>query len=94
MASDAQAFSSIPKSSKAFTSSTSLHMSATASKTLSVGKKTELPSETEVIVIGSGLAGLSCASLLAHNEVNTCVLESHDTTGGWYVYSFLKFVIE
>eukprot|EP00594_Rhizosolenia_setigera_P008482 CAMPEP_0178963260 /NCGR_PEP_ID=MMETSP0789-20121207/14911_1 /TAXON_ID=3005 /ORGANISM="Rhizosolenia setigera, Strain CCMP 1694" /LENGTH=598 /DNA_ID=CAMNT_0020647681 /DNA_START=40 /DNA_END=1836 /DNA_ORIENTATION=- len=82
MASDAQAFSSIPKSSKAFTSSTTLHMSATASKTLSVGKKTELPSETEVIVIGSGLAGLSCASLLAHNEVNTCVLESHDTTGG------------
>lgn len=41
-----------------------------------------LPRTTEVIVIGSGLAGLSCASLLSHNCVSTLVLESHDTVGG------------
>eukprot|EP00978_Attheya_sp_CCMP212_P016116 scaffold41963_cov67-Attheya_sp.AAC.1 len=44
--------------------------------------KEELPEETEVIVIGSGLAGLSCASLLSHCGVATRVLESHDTPGG------------
>jgi phytoene dehydrogenase-like protein len=42
----------------------------------------ELPSTTDVIVIGSGLAGLSCASLLSHNSISTLVLESHDTIGG------------
>lgn len=46
-------------------------------------KKDEaLPQTTDVIVIGSGLAGLSCASLLSHNEISTLVLESHDTIGG------------
>jgi len=42
----------------------------------------DIPSTTEVIVIGSGLAGLSCASLLSHNSISTLVLESHDTIGG------------
>jgi phytoene dehydrogenase-like protein len=44
---------------------------------------TALPDETDVIVIGSGLAGLSCAALLCnayHTSVQ--VLESHDTPGG------------
>mmetsp|Transcript_6547 Transcript_6547/g.9569 ORF Transcript_6547/g.9569 Transcript_6547/m.9569 type:complete len:594 (-) Transcript_6547:157-1938(-) len=41
-----------------------------------------IPTTTDVIVIGSGLAGLSCAALLSHNDVNTLVLESHDTIGG------------
>merc|ERR1719253_2527322 len=40
------------------------------------------PSETDVIVIGSGLAGLSCAALLSHNSLSTTVLESHDAPGG------------
>jgi phytoene dehydrogenase-like protein len=34
------------------------------------------------VVIGSGLAGLSCAALLAHCGRNVVVLESHDTPGG------------
>ena len=37
---------------------------------------------TDVIVIGSGLAGLTCASLLSASSVATTVLESHDTCGG------------
>mmetsp|Transcript_8314 Transcript_8314/g.10526 ORF Transcript_8314/g.10526 Transcript_8314/m.10526 type:complete len:596 (+) Transcript_8314:90-1877(+) len=41
-----------------------------------------IPQTTDVIVIGSGLAGLSCASLLSHNSVPTVVLESHDAIGG------------
>ena len=42
----------------------------------------ELPEEVDVVVIGSGLAGLSCASLLAHCGKKVAVLESHDTAGG------------
>lgn len=42
----------------------------------------DLPTETDVIVIGSGLAGLSCAALLAHCGKKVAVLESHDTIGG------------
>ena len=43
----------------------------------------ELPTgEVDVIVIGSGLAGLSCAALLSHCDKETVVLESHDAPGG------------
>jgi len=38
--------------------------------------------DIDVIVIGSGLAGLSCAALLAYSEKKTLVLESHDAPGG------------
>jgi len=41
-----------------------------------------VPEEVDVVVIGSGLAGLSCAALLSHCEKDTLVLESHDTVGG------------
>ena len=40
------------------------------------------PATTDVVVIGSGLAGLSCAALLSHNAVATTVLESHAAPGG------------
>jgi len=43
----------------------------------------EVPTEeVDVVVIGSGLAGLSCAALLSHCDKNTVVLEAHDTPGG------------
>lgn len=48
-------------------------------------EKEELPKEVDVVVIGSGLAGLSCASLLKHCSTSmkdVLVLESHDTVGG------------
>ena len=51
-------------------------------------KSDELPIEEEedddvdVIVIGSGLAGLSCAALLAYSDKQVVVLESHDAPGG------------
>ena len=71
------AFSPIVGSSNRLTSPTSLSMSFTSNKS-----KDPVPTETDVIVIGSGLAGLSCASLLSHNSISTLVLESHDTIGG------------
>lgn len=43
---------------------------------------TNVPEEADVVVIGSGLAGLSCAALLAHCDKKVVVLESHDTPGG------------
>jgi phytoene dehydrogenase-like protein len=42
----------------------------------------EVPEEVDVVVIGSGLSGLSCAALLAHSGKTVAVLESHDTPGG------------
>lgn len=48
----------------------------------SVKSLEKLPTSSDVIVIGSGLAGLSCAALLSHNEIPNIVLESHDTIGG------------
>jgi phytoene dehydrogenase-like protein len=38
--------------------------------------------EVDVVVIGSGLAGLSCAALLSHCGKRTTVVESHDAPGG------------
>ena len=36
----------------------------------------------DVVVIGSGLAGLSCGALLSHCDKHVIVLESHDAPGG------------
>ena len=40
------------------------------------------PEEPEVVVIGSGLAGLTAAAYLAVNDVSVLVLEQHDVAGG------------
>lgn len=46
----------------------------------------------QVVVIGSGIGGLSAAALLAHNGKSVCVCESHDVAGGaaheWCVKGF------
>lgn len=39
-------------------------------------------SQTDVIVIGSGIGGLSCAALLAHYGFDVTVCESHSIPGG------------
>jgi phytoene dehydrogenase-like protein len=44
--------------------------------------KQDVPEEADVIVIGSGLAGLSCGALLSHYGKSVVVLESHDVPGG------------
>ncbi|XP_045817620.1 prolycopene isomerase, chloroplastic-like [Trifolium pratense] len=38
--------------------------------------------EADVIVIGSGIGGLSCAAMLARYEQDVVLLESHDVAGG------------
>ena len=59
---------------------------STASTSLEAFKSSKaedpIPTSTDVIVIGSGISGLSCAALLSHNDISTLVLESHDTIGG------------
>ncbi|KAK3419605.1 hypothetical protein EUGRSUZ_G00236 [Eucalyptus grandis] len=47
-------------------------------------KKKSLPGkpEADVVVIGSGIAGLCCAGLLARYNQDVLVLESHDQPGG------------
>jgi len=62
--------------------SASLSMSTVVEDTNISKHGSELPLSTDVIVIGSGLSGLSCAALLSHNDISTVVLESHDTPGG------------
>lgn len=45
--------------------------------------KNDLSDESvDVVIIGSGLAGLSCGSLLSHGGMSVTVLESHDVPGG------------
>jgi phytoene dehydrogenase-like protein len=39
-------------------------------------------SETEIIIIGSGIGGLSCAAMLAHYGLDVTVCESHNLPGG------------
>jgi phytoene dehydrogenase-like protein len=39
-------------------------------------------SNTEVVVIGSGIGGLSCAALLARYGIDVTVVESHSIAGG------------
>jgi hypothetical protein len=39
-------------------------------------------SSTQIVVIGSGIAGLCCGSLLAHAGYDVTVFESHDAPGG------------
>jgi len=54
-----------------------------ATYALTAHKSDAVPEEeVDVIVVGSGLAGLSCASLLAHSNKRVAVLESHDAPGG------------
>jgi len=38
--------------------------------------------ETDIVVIGSGIGGLSCAALLARYGFNVAVCESHSIPGG------------
>ncbi|KAG6652303.1 prolycopene isomerase, chloroplastic [Carya illinoinensis] len=51
---------------------------------VSVQKKKTFPGkpEADVVIIGSGIAGLCCAGLLARYGQNVLVLESHDLPGG------------
>ena len=41
-----------------------------------------MPQELDVVVIGSGLSGLSCAAVLSRMGKRVLVLEQHDIAGG------------
>ena len=43
---------------------------------------TSLPSETDVVIVGAGLAGLTAARVLEQNGISAVVLESSDGVGG------------
>ena len=47
-------------------------------------------SEVEVIVVGAGVGGLSCAALSARYGLDTLCVEAHDTPGGC-AHSFARF---
>ena len=46
--------------------------------------------EVDVIVIGSGIGGLSCAALASKYGFDTLCLEAHDTPGGC-AHSFTRY---
>lgn len=45
-------------------------------------RKSDISHINDVVVIGSGIGGLSCAALLSSCGVGVTILESHDTCGG------------
>ena len=45
--------------------------------------------EWDAIVIGAGIGGLSCATLLSRNGMKVLVLERHDKVGG-YAHQFVR----
>ena len=53
-----------------------------ASTTTTTMAAAEVPSETDAVIVGSGLAGLCCGALLSHNGIGVTVLESHSELGG------------
>ena len=46
--------------------------------------------ETDIIVIGSGFGGLSCAALTSKYKLKTICVEAHDTPGG-VAHSFSRY---
>ena len=49
----------------------------------------ELPDVVDVIVVGAGLGGLTCAALLAKYGLSVAVCESHTIPGG-AAHSFVR----
>mmetsp|Transcript_17261 Transcript_17261/g.47200 ORF Transcript_17261/g.47200 Transcript_17261/m.47200 type:complete len:595 (-) Transcript_17261:45-1829(-) len=73
---------SLVSTSQAFLSTNNGNLRNVAATRHFVCGSDDIPDEADVVVIGSGLAGLSCAALLSHCDKKVVVLESHDTPGG------------
>jgi NAD(P)-binding Rossmann-like domain len=65
------------------------HTAARSSLRLAVIKGTQVE-EVDVIVVGAGIGGLSCAALSSYYGLKTVCLEAHDTAGG-VAHSFDRY---
>jgi phytoene dehydrogenase-like protein len=75
-----------------YTTSTGTGTSSTSSSSSSLfssNNKHEIV-ETDVVVIGSGFGGLSCAALTSKYNLDTICVEAHDTPGG-VAHSFSRY---
>lgn len=59
-------------------------------QSISDGSISDFEEEVDVIVVGAGLGGLSCAALSAYYGMKTLCLEAHDTPGG-VAHSFSRY---
>ena len=50
----------------------------------------DVPTNIDVIVVGSGSGGCACANMLSHAGYKVLVLEQHPTTTGGCTHSFRK----
>ena len=60
----------------------SSHLHSTAAPPTSADSNSNLESSYDVIIVGSGIGGLSAAALLSHYGYSVAVLESHYAPGG------------
>lgn len=77
------------KSSRILSSLTSLNNNSN-SAVIDQIKDDQTIEETDVIVIGSGFGGLSCAALTSKYKLKTICVEAHDTPGG-VAHSFSRY---
>lgn len=67
-----------------------LRLSSQTTNEIDITKTDAKVEETDVVVIGSGFGGLSCAALTSKYNLQTICVEAHDTPGG-VAHSFSRY---